>query len=193
MITLSPGNPMRVVLMTVLIFEVIVYGLAIPVMIFISDVPGAAAAGFGGGTAVLALVAAGIASESGWLCSRLADSVCRPGTGFVDSDDVHCRGVVRGRVGAGVRARQAARFTHGDFAGGRRSLVLVHGKPECRRSVVLARRRTDPAFYCRLGERREVRPGRRQAPRFPSRVLGCWHVLRRAARANPAFLCVDQA
>ena len=48
MITLSAGNPMRVVLMTVLIFEVVVFGLAIPVMIVISDVPGAAAAGFGG-------------------------------------------------------------------------------------------------------------------------------------------------
>ncbi len=59
-ITLSTGNPMRVVLMTVLIFEVIVFGLAIPVMIFISDVPAAAAAGFGGGTALLALVAAGL-------------------------------------------------------------------------------------------------------------------------------------
>ena len=46
MITLSPGNPMRVVLMTILIFEVIVFSLAIPVMIFISDVPGAAAGGF---------------------------------------------------------------------------------------------------------------------------------------------------
>ena len=41
MITLSPGNPMRVVLMTILIFEVIVFSLAIPVMIFISDVPAA--------------------------------------------------------------------------------------------------------------------------------------------------------
>lgn len=60
MITLSAGNPMRVVLMTVLIFEVIVFGLAIPVMIFVSDVPGATAAGFGGATAVLALVAAGM-------------------------------------------------------------------------------------------------------------------------------------
>jgi hypothetical protein len=60
MITLSAGNPMRVVLMTVLIFEVVVFGLAIPVMIFISDVPGAAAAGFGGATAVLALLAAGL-------------------------------------------------------------------------------------------------------------------------------------
>jgi Protein of unknown function (DUF4233) len=72
MITLSPGNPMRVVLMTVLIFEVIVYGLAVPVMIFISDVPGAAAGGLGGGTAVLALVAAGMLRSQvgyvlGWL------------------------------------------------------------------------------------------------------------------------------
>jgi hypothetical protein len=60
MITLSVGNPMRVVLMTVLIFEVVVFGLAIPVMIFISDVPGAAAVGFGGATAVLAALAAGL-------------------------------------------------------------------------------------------------------------------------------------
>ena len=37
--SLSTGNPMRVVLMAVLIFEVIVFGLAIPVMIMISDVP----------------------------------------------------------------------------------------------------------------------------------------------------------
>jgi hypothetical protein len=59
-IILSPGNPMRVVLMTVLIFEVIVFGLAIPVMIFVSNVPAAAAAGFAGGAAVLALVAAGL-------------------------------------------------------------------------------------------------------------------------------------
>ena len=62
MITLSAGNPMRVVLMTVLIFEVVVFGLAIPVMIVISDVPGAAAAGFGGATALLAVLAAGIAA-----------------------------------------------------------------------------------------------------------------------------------
>jgi hypothetical protein len=71
-IILSAGNPMRVVLMTVLIFEMIVFGLAIPVMIFISNVPAAAAAGFGGGAAVLALVAAGLLRSSvgyvlGWL------------------------------------------------------------------------------------------------------------------------------
>ena len=72
MITLSAGNPMRVVLMTVLIFEVVAFGLAIPVMIFISDVPAAAAAGFGGGTALLAVVAAGLLRNRvgyvlGWL------------------------------------------------------------------------------------------------------------------------------
>jgi hypothetical protein len=73
MITLSPGNPMRVVLMTVLIFEVIVFGLAIPVMIFNSDVPGAAAGGFGGATAVLALVAAGtLRSQLGYILGWLA-------------------------------------------------------------------------------------------------------------------------
>jgi Protein of unknown function (DUF4233) len=71
-IILSAGNPMRVVLMTVLIFEMIVFGLAIPVMIFVSDVPAAAAAGFGGGAAVLALVAAGLLRSHigfvlGWL------------------------------------------------------------------------------------------------------------------------------
>jgi hypothetical protein len=59
-ISLSAGNPMRVVLMTVLIFEVIVFGLAIPVMIVISNVPAAAAAGFGAGAAVLAILAAGL-------------------------------------------------------------------------------------------------------------------------------------
>ena len=72
MITLSAGNPMRVVLMTVLIFEVVAFGLAIPVMIFISDVPAAAAVGFGGGTALLAVVAAGLLRNRvgyvlGWL------------------------------------------------------------------------------------------------------------------------------
>jgi hypothetical protein len=55
-ITLSPKNPMRVVLLSVLAFEVIAFGLAIPVMITISDVPAGRAAGFGGGAALLALV-----------------------------------------------------------------------------------------------------------------------------------------
>jgi hypothetical protein len=69
---LRSGNPMRVVLMTVLIFEMVVFGLAIPVMIFVSNASAAAAAGFGGGAAVLALVAAGLLRTSlgyvlGWL------------------------------------------------------------------------------------------------------------------------------
>ena len=60
MITLSAGNPMRVVLMTVLIFEMVVFGLAIPVMIFISGVPAEAAGALGGAAAVLAVVAAAL-------------------------------------------------------------------------------------------------------------------------------------
>ena len=72
MIILSAGNPMRVVLMAVLIFEVIVFGLAIPVMILVSHVSGAAAAGFAGGAALLALVAAALLRSAvgyvlGWL------------------------------------------------------------------------------------------------------------------------------
>jgi hypothetical protein len=72
-IMLNAGNPMRVVLMTVLIFEVIVFGLAIPVMILVSDTSAAAAAGFGGGAAVLALVAAGLLrSRTGYVLGWLA-------------------------------------------------------------------------------------------------------------------------
>lgn len=59
MIALSPKNPMRVVLLSVLLFEVIVFALAIPVMILISAVPAGLAGGFGGSAALLALVAAG--------------------------------------------------------------------------------------------------------------------------------------
>jgi hypothetical protein len=71
-IFLSAGNPMRVVLMTVLILEMVVFGLAIPVMILVSNVPAEAAAGFGGGAAVLALAAAALLRSSvgyvlGWL------------------------------------------------------------------------------------------------------------------------------
>lgn len=57
---LSPRNPMRVVLLFVLLFEVIVFGLAIPVMIFISDVPGATAGVAGAAAALLALASAGL-------------------------------------------------------------------------------------------------------------------------------------
>ena len=73
MISLSTGNPMRVVLQTVLIFEVIVFGLAIPVMILISGVPAAVAAGFGSGAALLALLSAGLLrSRVGYLLGWFA-------------------------------------------------------------------------------------------------------------------------
>jgi Protein of unknown function (DUF4233) len=58
--TLTPGNPMRAVLLAILIFEVIVFGLAIPVMILVSETSAGLAAGFGGGAALLALVAAAL-------------------------------------------------------------------------------------------------------------------------------------
>jgi len=71
-VTLSPKNPMRVVLLSVLLFEVIVFALAIPVMILISDVDPLPAALLGSGSAVLALVAAGLLRKPlgypiGWL------------------------------------------------------------------------------------------------------------------------------
>jgi hypothetical protein len=59
-LTLTPGNPMRVVLLSILIFEVIVFALGIPVMILVSEVPTEVAFGLGGGAALLALIAAGL-------------------------------------------------------------------------------------------------------------------------------------
>ena len=63
--TLTPGNPMRIVLLAVLIFEVIVFGLSIPVMILVSDVPALTAALAGGGAALLALVGCRTAAPAG--------------------------------------------------------------------------------------------------------------------------------
>jgi uncharacterized protein DUF4233 len=70
--TLRPGNPMRVVLLAILLFEVVAFGLAVPVMILVSDVPAGYAAGLGGGAALLALVSAGLMRRSagylvGWI------------------------------------------------------------------------------------------------------------------------------
>jgi NhaP-type Na+/H+ and K+/H+ antiporter len=59
-VTLSPGNPMRAVLLAILIFEVIAFGLAVPVMILVSEVSLGLAVGLGGGAALLALVAAAL-------------------------------------------------------------------------------------------------------------------------------------
>ncbi|MCW2811749.1 MAG: hypothetical protein JWP61_2207 [Friedmanniella sp.] len=53
---LSARNPMRSVLLSVLIFEVIVFALAVPVMIFVSGVPTRNAVLVAGGAALLALV-----------------------------------------------------------------------------------------------------------------------------------------
>lgn len=57
---LPNSNPMRVVLLTLLLFQVIVFGLAIPVMILVSGVPAGTAVAAGSAAALLALVAAGL-------------------------------------------------------------------------------------------------------------------------------------
>lgn len=57
-LTLSAKNPMRVVLLSILFFEVVVFALAIPVMILVSDVDPLPAALLGSGAALLSLVAA---------------------------------------------------------------------------------------------------------------------------------------
>lgn len=59
-LTLTPRNPMRVVLLSVLFFEVIVFALAIPVMILVSHVDALPAALSGSGAALLALVGAAL-------------------------------------------------------------------------------------------------------------------------------------
>ncbi|SDT12773.1 Protein of unknown function [Friedmanniella luteola] len=69
---LSPKNPMGVVLLSVLVFEFILFGLAVPVMILISDVRPLTAGLCAGGAALLALVSAGLVRRPagyplGWL------------------------------------------------------------------------------------------------------------------------------
>ncbi len=69
---LGPQNPMRVVLLSLLAFEFILFRLAIPVMILISGVPALTAALCAGGAALLALVAAAMMRRPagyplGWL------------------------------------------------------------------------------------------------------------------------------
>ena len=54
---LTPTNPMRVVLLSILLFEAIAFALAVPVMIRVSGVGLGASLGFAGGAALLALVA----------------------------------------------------------------------------------------------------------------------------------------
>lgn len=56
--TLSAGNPMRSVLMTLLFFEIVVFGLSVPVMIFLSDISTSTAIAYGTAAALLALAGA---------------------------------------------------------------------------------------------------------------------------------------
>lgn len=76
-LTLSAGNPMRSVLLSILIFEVIVFGLAVPVMIFVSELSVALAVALGGGAIGLAVVAVGLMRKPvgyvvGWLTQVVA-------------------------------------------------------------------------------------------------------------------------
>lgn len=69
---LAADNPMRMPMMMTLAFEVIVFGLSIPVMILISGLPGWVAGGLGGLAAALALASAGLMRSAvgyplGWL------------------------------------------------------------------------------------------------------------------------------
>jgi hypothetical protein len=80
LVSLTPGNPMRTVALSVLIFEVVVFGLAVPVMIFVSNVPAGVAAALGGGAALLALVAAALLRRPlgyaiGWLTQLVGVSL----------------------------------------------------------------------------------------------------------------------
>lgn len=59
-LSLAPKNPMRSVLLSVLIFEVIVFGLGIAVMLQVSDVSLGLAVGGGATAAALALISAGL-------------------------------------------------------------------------------------------------------------------------------------
>jgi hypothetical protein len=64
----APGNPMVKVMLSILIFEVIAVGLALPVMLLVSSVPVGLAVGACVGGAVLALLAAGLLRKPvGWV------------------------------------------------------------------------------------------------------------------------------
>lgn len=70
-------NPMRVVLLTVLVFEVIVFGLAVPVMIAVSGVEPGTAVLAGGAAALLAMLGAALLRNPvgyllGWVTQPVA-------------------------------------------------------------------------------------------------------------------------
>ena len=70
---LPSSNPMRVVMLTLLLFEVVVFGLAVPVMILVSGVPAGTAIAAGVVAALLALAAAGLLRKpAGYLVGWVA-------------------------------------------------------------------------------------------------------------------------
>ncbi len=74
-VALERRNPMMIVVRSTLFFEVIVFGLSVPVMILVSHVPAAEAALCGGGAAVLALISAGVCRAAwGWILVWLAQA-----------------------------------------------------------------------------------------------------------------------
>lgn len=73
---LPNSNPMRVVLLTLLLFEVVVFGLAVPVMILVSGVPAGIAIAAGAAAAMLALLAAGLLRKpAGYLVGWITQPV----------------------------------------------------------------------------------------------------------------------
>ncbi len=94
LISLSARNPMRVVLISILVFEALLFALAVPVMILVSGVDAGAAGGFGAAAAVLALLSVGVLRRPvgyplGWLTQLagialglLTPAMYLVGTGF---------------------------------------------------------------------------------------------------------------
>lgn len=72
---LAQGNPMVRALLMVLVFDAIIFGLAIAGMIQVSDVSPGVAALAGGGGAVLALIAAATLRRGWWWLSWLVQVV----------------------------------------------------------------------------------------------------------------------
>lgn len=72
-IALAADNPMMMVVRATLGFEVVAFGLSIPVMIQVSQLPGLTAALAAGGSALVCLVAAGTVRKVwGWGLAWLA-------------------------------------------------------------------------------------------------------------------------
>lgn len=70
---LPAGNPMTKALVTILVFEVITFGLAVPGMVLVDHVRTSTAVLAGGGAALLALVAAATLRHGwGWLLAWAA-------------------------------------------------------------------------------------------------------------------------